>query len=108
MCKRFNGMANCSSALKAHRASVKRMDSNKMRKSRMKTLLKKLVGGLVQAEAAKAKQETFDVGALETPFREIQACVMRNVSKNVLHRRTAARIVGRLARRLTAVAPKAS
>lgn len=83
-------MANHLSAIKAHRTSQRRALVNSMRRSRMRTLTKKFLG-LVEA-SDKTEASTF--------FRDVQANIMRNVSKGLLHKKTAMRRISRLALKL--------
>ena len=83
-------MANHLSAIKAHRSSEKRSAVNRMRRSRMRTLTKAFLGQLASG----------DKEGLEPAFRQLQAVIMRNVTKNILHRKAAARHISRLALKL--------
>lgn len=83
-------MANHPSAIKAHRSSEKRAVVNRMRRSRMRTLTKTFLGKI-----ASDKKE-----GLEAAFRQLQAVIMRNAAKNILHKKAAARHISRLALKL--------
>ena len=81
-------MANHKSALKRARQNVVRRERNRANKTRVKTAVKK-----VRADAA--------VGALDAipqDLRAAQSIIDKAAKKGVIHRRTAARKIARLAR----------
>jgi small subunit ribosomal protein S20 len=81
-------LANHKSALKRARQNVVRRERNRANKTRVKTAVKK-----VRADAA--------VGALDAipqDLRAAQSIIDKAAKKGVIHRRTAARKIARLAR----------
>ena len=80
------------SAAKAWRQSLKRRLRNKSVKTRVKTEIKKFLATLEQGSVEEA----------EAAFRRAQSMLQRAVSKGVLHHRTVARKVSRLASKLNA------
>lgn len=83
-------MANTSSAKKAARKIARRAAVNKIRRSRVRTFVRKVEEALAagnQAEAAAA-------------FEAAQPELMRAATKGVLHKNTASRKVSRLAQRV--------
>lgn len=83
-------MANTPSAKKAVRKIEARTAVNTMRRSRLRTFVRKFE----DAVAAGDKE------AATAAFKAAEPELMRGVTKGVLHRNTAARKVSRLARRL--------
>lgn len=86
-------MANTSSAKKAARKIERRTAINKVRRSRIRTFIRKV------EEALAAGDKT----AAEAAFQSAQPELMRAASKGVLHRNTASRKVSRLAQRVKAL-----
>ncbi|WP_424813331.1 30S ribosomal protein S20 [Roseococcus sp. YIM B11640] len=86
-------MANNASARKRIRQTEKRTERNRMRRSRVRTFLRKVelaIAGGNQAEAAAA-------------FQGAQPELHRAVTKGVLHRNTVARKLSRLSARIKAI-----
>ncbi|ALE03371.1 30S ribosomal protein S20 [Bartonella ancashensis] len=86
-------MANTPSAKKAVRKIAARTQVNRIRRSRVRTFMRKLNDALAGGDRVSA----------EVAFRSFEPEVMRAVSKGVFHKNTAARKVSRLARRLKAL-----
>ena len=61
-----------------------------MRRSRMRTLTKTFL-----SQVASGKKE-----GLESAFRQLQAVIMRNAAKNILHKKAAARHISKLVLKL--------
>lgn len=83
-------MATHPSALKAHRQSLKRRESNRRYKTRLR-------------RALKAVRTAIDAGQREqaaAALRQTISLIDRLASKGIIHRNTAARYKSRLARRL--------
>ncbi|MEH0002358.1 MAG: 30S ribosomal protein S20 [Holosporaceae bacterium] len=107
-------MANHRSALKAVRSNRRKTLVNKGRRSLMRTLIKK-VFVMVDSVTARAQKKTSaktsaknaapaaSKESIEKAFRLAQANLMRNASKGLLHKKTAARRVARLARSIKTV-----
>ena len=91
-------MANTSSAKKAVRKLERRTRVNRMRRSAMRTQLRK-------AEEAIA---TGDASAARTVLVATESVIMRSAQKGVIHANTASRKVSRLAARVKALEAKAS
>lgn len=83
-------MANTSSAKKAARKIARRTTVNKMRRSRMRTAIRKVEDALTAGDKV----------AASAAFKSFEPEIMRAVSKGILHRNTASRKVSRLAQRL--------
>lgn len=86
-------MANTASARKRIRQTAKRTARNRMRRSRVRTFLRKVELALAGGDKA----------AAETAFRAAQPELHRAVTKGVMHRNTAARKLSRLAARIKAL-----
>lgn len=86
-------MANTSSAKKASRKIERRAAVNKVRRSRIRTFVRKMEEALASGDKA----------AAETAFQAVQPELMRAATKGVLHRNTASRKVSRLAKRVKAL-----
>ncbi len=82
-------MANHKSALKRARQNEKRRLSNKMIKTRVKNLVK------ATRSAADQSPET-----AQAALREAMSTIDKAATKGTLHRKTAARRIGRLARHI--------
>ncbi|MDX7953127.1 30S ribosomal protein S20 [Lichenihabitans sp. Uapishka_5] len=91
-------MANTSSAKKAVRKLERRTRINRMRRSAMRTQLRK-------AEEAIAKG---DAGNALTVLSTTESVVMRSVQKGVIHKNTASRTVSRLTKRVKALSAQAA
>lgn len=87
-------MANTSSAKKAARKIARRTAINKMRRTRVRSAVRKVEEALASGDAAAA------AAALHLAEPEI----MRSVGKGILHRNTASRKVSRLTKRVKKIA----
>jgi small subunit ribosomal protein S20 len=87
-------MANTPQAKKRARQNEARFAVNKMRRSRIRTELRKV------EEAIEAGDKTVAAAALKAAQPEL----MRGVTKGVYHKNTAARKMSRLASRVKAIA----
>ena len=87
-------MANHKSAIKRHRQSLKRRDNNRSKKSAIRTATKTVQTKLSAGELDSARSE----------MRATERLIAKAASKGVLHRKTAARKVSRLAKRVAAAA----
>jgi small subunit ribosomal protein S20 len=83
-------MANTSSAKKAARKIQRRTDVNKMRRSRVRSFVRK-----VEEAIASGKKD-----AAEAALKAAQPELMRAATKGVIHRNTVSRKVSRLALRV--------
>ena len=83
-------MANTSSAKKAARKITRRAAVNKIRRSRVRSFVRKVEEALA----------TGDKTAAEAAFNAAQPELMRAATKGVLHKNTASRKVSRLAQRV--------
>ena len=83
-------MANTPSAKKAVRKIARRTEINRVRKSRMRTFVRKVEEAIASGDQAAAAE------ALKLAQPEI----MRAAQKGVLHKNTASRKVSRLAQRV--------
>ena len=81
-------MANHDSAKKAYRQSEKKYTINKSRKSKVKTLLKKVLESINKKE----------IDAAKSGFILFQSEIMKAVSKNVLKANNASRKVSNLSK----------
>ena len=91
-------MANTSSAKKAVRKLARRTAVNRMRRSAMRTQLRKVEEAIASGDAAAARE------ALTTT----ESVVMRSAQKGVMHANTASRKVSRLAARVKALSAQAA
>jgi small subunit ribosomal protein S20 len=93
-------MANTPQSAKRARQSQVRYAVNKMRRSRIRTFLRKVEEAIASGDNA----------AAQAALREAQPELMRGVSKGVVKKNTAARKMSRLAARVkaTAAAPTAT
>ena len=89
-------MANTASARKRIRQTEKRTERNRMRRSRVRTFLRKVELAL----AGGNKEEA------QTAFQAAAPELQRAVTKGVLHRNTVARKLSRLSARIKAAAAK--
>ena len=87
-------MANTKSAKKATRVIARRTESNKSRRTNMRTFLRQVEEAL---EAGDAKKAADALTAAEPK-------IMRAAQKGVIHRNTASRKVARLAKRVRKLA----
>ncbi len=83
-------MANTKSAKKAARVIARRTDVNRMRRTQMRSAVRK-------AEEAIASG---DAKAAESAFRAVQPALMKAAQKGIVHRNTAERKISRLAKRM--------
>lgn len=86
-------MPNTRSAKRAERVTLRRTEVNKARRSRMKTMVRN-----VEQALAAGDQE-----AATAALKQAEPVLMRSAQKGVVHKRTAARKVSRLAKRLKAL-----
>jgi small subunit ribosomal protein S20 len=86
-------MANTTSAKKAARKIAARTETNRKRRTRMRTYLRK-----VEEAIASGNEE-----AAAAAFKEAEPELMRAAAKGVVHKNTAARKVSRLAARVKGV-----
>ena len=89
-------MANTKSAEKRIRQSAKRNERNRAARSAMRTAIKKVRGAVDAGDAPTA----------ETALREAVQLIDRTVTKNVVHRNTAARTKSRLVKAVRGTAAK--
>ena len=87
-------MANTSSAKKAERQMIRRTKTNKARSTRMKSNVRAVEEAIAAGDHAQA----------EAALKAAQPILMRTAQKGVIHKKTAARKVSRLARRVKALA----
>jgi small subunit ribosomal protein S20 len=86
-------MANTPQSEKRARQSEARFKINKMRRSRIRTFLRKVEEAIASGDNAVAREA----------LRQAQPELMRGVSKGVVNKNTAARKISRLAARVKAV-----
>lgn len=86
-------MANIKSAKKQAKQSLVRRQRNLARKSAIKTVVKKVLLAL---------EEGADAATARALMQEAEARLARAGSKRVLHKNTAARKIGRLAKKVAA------
>ena len=86
-------MANTSSAKKAVRKLARRTAVNRMRRSAMRTQLRKAEEAIASGDAAAAR----------AVLAVTESAVMRSAQKGVIHANTASRKVSRLAARVKAL-----
>ncbi|HML27371.1 MAG TPA: 30S ribosomal protein S20 [Hyphomicrobium sp.] len=86
-------MANTSSAKKATRQMIRRTETNKSRRTRVKTEVRSV------EEAIKSGDQTKALAALKAA----EPLLVRTAQKGVMHKKTAARKVSRLAQRVKAM-----
>lgn len=84
-------MANTTSAKKAVRKIARRTEVNKMRRTRMRGLIRKVEEAVAAGDKSKANE------ALKTAQPEI----MRAAGRGILHKNTASRKISRLAHRIS-------
>jgi small subunit ribosomal protein S20 len=87
-------MARTTSAKKAARKTVRRTEINKSRRSRLKIYVRKVEEALASGDKAAAK----------TALAAAEPILARTAQKGIIHKKTAARKVSRLAARLKAMA----
>ena len=86
-------MANTSSAKKAARQALRRTETNKARKSRVRTFLRKVDEAIASGDAA----------AAQSALKAAEPELMRAAQKGVMHKRTASNKVSRLTARVKKV-----
>jgi small subunit ribosomal protein S20 len=86
-------MANTKSAKKAARQAVRRTEINKSRRTRMRTLVRKVEEAIA----------TGDKQAANDALRNAQPEIMRSASKGIIHKNTASRKISRLSSRIKAL-----
>ncbi len=91
-------MANTSSAKKAVRKLARRTAVNRMRRSAMRTQLRKAEEAIANGDAAIAK----------SVLATTESIVMRSAQKGIIHANTASRKVSRLTARVKALSAQAS
>lgn len=87
-------MANHESAIKRTRQSQKRNLRNKSRKTVVKTIIKRLEATVNEKKSEEAAGQ----------FKNAQKIIAKTASKGVFHKKTAARKISRLARRVNSIA----
>ncbi|MBY0336853.1 MAG: 30S ribosomal protein S20 [Acetobacteraceae bacterium] len=90
-------MANNASARKRIRQTEKRTERNRMRRSRVRTFLRKVELAIAGG----------DKGQAEAAFRAAQPELQRAATKGVLHRNTVARKLSRLSARIKTISAAA-
>jgi small subunit ribosomal protein S20 len=86
-------MANTKSAKKAARQTVRRTEANKGRRSRMRSYARKVEEAIAAGDKA----------AAAAALKEAEPVLARTAQKGLVHRKTAARKVSRLAKRVSAM-----
>lgn len=86
-------MANIKSAKKQAKQSLVRRQRNLARKSAIKTVVKKVLAAL---------EDGTDVATTRILMQEAEARIARAGSKRVMHKNTAMRKIGRLAKKVAA------
>ncbi len=86
-------MANTKSAKKAARQTERRTAINKVRRSRMRTYVRKVEEAIASG----------DKNAANLALREAQPEIMRSATKGVLHKNAASRKISRLSARIKAL-----
>lgn len=88
-------MANIKSAKKQAKQSLSRRKINLARKSSIKTVLKKVLVALERSE---------DIGKVKELLKDAESKIARARGKGLLHKNTAARKIGRLAKKVAEAA----
>lgn len=95
-------MANHPSAQKRHRQSIKRRTRNRQTKSRIRSLEKKVRALASQAHRGTNAKDAIAVealpGLLVSSLKEAETALAKAATKGILHRRTAARHISRVAK----------
>jgi len=86
-------MANTKSAKKAARQTIRRTEANKARRSRMRSYARKVEEAIAAGDKA----------AAQAALKDAEPVLARTAQKGLLHRRTAARKVSRLSKRISAM-----
>jgi small subunit ribosomal protein S20 len=87
-------MANHKSAIKRHRQSLKRRDVNRARRGEVRTAFKKAVSAIAGGKTPEAV----------VAVRDAEALIASAATKGIVHPKTMARKVSRLAKRANAAA----
>lgn len=85
-------MANTSSAKKATKQNEKRRVKNLARRTAIKTAIKKVLASI--------EDKNFDAAKSQELLKDVAAKLARAKSKRVMHKNTASRKLGRLAKRI--------
>ena len=83
-------MANTKSAKRAARVAVRRLDTNKSRRSRLKGTLRGVEEAITSGNKA----------AAETAMKAAEPMLIRSAQKGIVHKKTASRKVSRLTARI--------
>jgi small subunit ribosomal protein S20 len=86
-------MANSPQAKKRARQAERRTDVNKIRRTRIRTFLRKVEEAIAGG----------DMAAAASALKSAQPEIMRGVTKGILHKNTASRKVSRLSARVKAL-----
>ncbi len=86
-------MANSPQSKKRARQNEKRFATNKARRSRIRTYLRKVEEAIASGDQKAASEA----------LREVQPEIMRGVTKGVMHKNTASRKMSRLSARVKAL-----
>jgi small subunit ribosomal protein S20 len=86
-------MANTKSAKKAARQTIRRTEANKARRSRMRGYARKVEEAIASGDKA----------AAQAALKAAEPVMARTAQQGLLHRRTAARKVSRLSKRISAM-----
>ncbi len=87
-------MANTKSAKKATRQIARRTAVNRVRRSRLRTAVRKVEEAIAAGDQTRAR----------TAMAEAEPVIVRAAQKNIVHRNAARRKVSRLAHRIAALA----
>jgi small subunit ribosomal protein S20 len=87
-------MANTPSAKKAQRQIVRRTEVNKARRSRMRTMVRKVEEAIASGDRASAM----------TALQQAEPTLVRAAQKGVVHRNSASRKVSRLSQQIAKLA----
>jgi small subunit ribosomal protein S20 len=91
-------MANTPSAKKMTRKIAKRTAVNRMRRTRMRTFIRKVEEAIAAGDA----------GVAAAALRAAEPMILRSAQKGILHKNTASRKVSRLSSRVKALSAPAS
>ena len=83
-------MANTKSAKRAERVSIRRTEINKNRRSQMRTIVRNVEQALASGDQV----------AAAAALKQAEPTLMRSAQKGLVHKRSAARKVSRLNKRL--------
>jgi len=90
-------MPNTKSAKRAERVTRRRTEVNKSRRSRMRTMVRSVESALAEGNA----------DAAAAALKAAEPVLMRTAQQGILHKRTAARKVSRLTKRIKTLADAA-